>query len=562
MEVYYKLISQKEPVQPLPGVRVTEEKKDLYQILIWIVIGAGIALRLYHYFDNRSLWVDEIYLSTSIIKMSYLELATATLDYQQKAPITFLWLVRLSVELFGTGEKALRLVPLLCGVGSLLLFAKIARNYLSPLGVVLALSIMAFAPPIVYHSVEIKQYSADLFAAVLSFYLYIRYEGNLQYRALLMWGIFGSLLLWFSFPVIFILAGIAIGVSLYYLINKKWKALFRSIIPFSMWLVSFATNYFLFTHKHAEADWLVDWFRNRQGFMPQDASFLGGIVWVLKSLYRLIDYPVGVLWNSTVFDSIDSTAVRVLLKLTPLLIFFLGLGVYYISKQNKKLLLALLFPIILTLVAGLLDKYPFYERLVLFLAPIPILFLAHGCARLTNILSHKSKLSYIFPLILLGWPVWSSAKQAVDTELFWDYKYSKYRGALLYIDQHMQEGDVLYIYWNAKPAYRFYSTTYKLDLDGRELTDARFLVRDEHEYVERLRAEYGKTEGVKRIWFLYEPFLMLEIGDYDRTPPWYHQEGIKAGTFIKNDLSTIGEEIDRYTSQNVGVSLYKVYPKN
>lgn len=517
--------------------------------------------RLYHYIDNRSLWVDEIYLATSIIKMDFLELATSSLEYQQKAPILILWLVRLCVVLFGPGEMALRLIPLLGGIASLFFFLPVVRRCLSPFGAVLAMGVLALAPPLVYHSVEIKQYSTDLLATVISLYLYARYHQNMRLPALAMWGFWGALLLWFSFPVIFVLAGIATGLSIYYLVQRDWNSFFRSIVPFTMWLVSFAINFYLFTYRHTVADWLVSWFRARDGFMPLDASLAGGVKWVLQSLYRLLDYPLGVLWNSAVFDSIDNTALRILPKMALFLILFLAVGIWYFYKQNKKLLLVLLFPIALTLIASLLDKYPFYERLVVFLAPLLILFLAQGCARLTNFFASRKRWSYIFPLILLGWPLWSTARQAINTDLFLHHKKSYYREALLYIDRHLQEGDVVYVYWNIKHAYRFYNTTYNLKLEGRELTDARFLVKDEHEYVQRSRSEYKNVEGVKRIWFIHEPFLMLEIGDYDGTPPWYHREGIKGGEIIKKDISKLGNEVDQFIRPNVGVNLYQVSSK-
>lgn len=558
MQLNYKLVSPKETVKALPGVGTFERKKSTYQLLIWLIIGIGIFFRLFHYIDNRSLWVDEIYLVTSIIKMNYLELATSSLDYQQKGPIGFLWLVRLCVDLFGEGEKALRLIPFLSGIASLFVFLPVAKRYLTPFAVVLAMGIVAFAPPLIYHSVEIKQYSTDFLVSVLSLYLFVRFQNDFRLSALLTWGVLGALLLWFSFPAIFMLAGIAIGASLYYLIKKDWQAFFRSIIPFSIWLISFAANYIFFTSKHADSAWLVSWFRSRQGFMPLEASVLGAVKWIANVLYRLLDYPLDVLWAPEVFASIDNTALRVLIKMGPVLMLFWAVGIYYFYKHNRKLSLVLVVPILLTLFAALINKYPFYERLVVFLGPIPILFLAQGCTQVKNYFASPKKWSYVFPVILLFWPLWSSASMVYDTTLLGAYKRAFYRDALLYIDERLQEGDAVYIYWNAKPAYRFYNQTYGLDLKAHELTDARFLVKNEHEYVEMLRAEYAPKEGVKRIWFIYEPFLMLEIGDFDGTPAWYHHEGIKGGDIIRKDLSTIGVEVDQFIGNNIGVSLYQV----
>ncbi|EMR01851.1 glycosyltransferase family 39 protein [Cesiribacter andamanensis] len=266
---------------------------QLLAVLVWVFVVSGILLRVFHYIDNRSLWIDEIYLITSILKTDFMGLTQPELAYQQKAPIGFLWLVKLSVILLGEDERALRLVPLLCGIASLFAFLPVARYFLKPLGVVLAMGILALAPPLVYHSVEVKQYGMELLATVLALYLYSRYHNKKDWVSLLGFGWMGAVLLWFSFSAIFILAGMAIGTSLYFLYRKRWRLLRRFLLPFSLWLVSFVINFLLFTHKHAEQEWLVNWFRVRGGFAPVDFFSEAGLLWLMKALYRLLDYPPG-----------------------------------------------------------------------------------------------------------------------------------------------------------------------------------------------------------------------------------------------------------------------------
>ena len=153
---------------------------DMWAYIAWVFLALGVFLRIYHYIDNRSLWIDEVYLASSLIKMNFLELATPPLDYEQKAPIGFLWMVRLAIMAFGNGEMALRLVPLIAGIASLFIFRLVARFFLSPIGVAVALGILAFAPPLIYHSVEVKQYITGLLAATLALYLYTRYSRRLS----------------------------------------------------------------------------------------------------------------------------------------------------------------------------------------------------------------------------------------------------------------------------------------------------------------------------------------------------------------------------------------------
>jgi hypothetical protein len=528
--------------------------------LVWVALGLGLFLRIFHYIDNRSLWVDEIYLITSILKMGFVELTTPALDYQQKAPIGFLWLIKASTLLFGNGEKALRLVPFLAGVASLFVFLPVARFFLKPLGVLVAMGVLALAPPLVYHTVEVKQYGMEMLATVLALYLYTRYQKRFDYSSLLLWGIWGALLLWFSYSAIFILAGMAIGVGLYFLIRRDWKALFYSVLPFSLWCISFLLNYFLFTHKHAEQEWLVAWFRVREGFPPIPFFSLAGIKWLFQSLYRTLEYPLGVMWNADIFNTISFSPLRIMLKMPLFLFGFWALGLLFFFRKNLKVFLILLFPLLLTLLATLLEFYPYFERLLVFMAPIPILLIAKGCERFTSYFPSGARWRYVFPFIVLFWPLWSSAKQVADRSLFGDYKYSHYRNALLYINEHYQEGDIVYVYWNLEHAYHYYKQAYNLKYDMVELSDKKDEANSREEYIQNFEPEFRAAAGKKRIWFIYERFLMLNIGDYDNDPAWYHQKGVKGGKAPLSKFRTMGEERPEmaYIGSNVGVNLIEL----
>ncbi|UOQ77039.1 glycosyltransferase family 39 protein [Hymenobacter sp. 5516J-16] len=139
------------------------------------------------------------------INMGFWELATQPFQYEQKAPIGYLWVSRLSVLLFGKREMALRLFPLLCGVGTLGVFTLIARHYLKTWGAVVAVGILALSPACIYHSVEAKQYSTELFMATLCLWLYIRFHKSASLPALLTWGYWGH------HPVVFVFGHFCAG---------------------------------------------------------------------------------------------------------------------------------------------------------------------------------------------------------------------------------------------------------------------------------------------------------------------------------------------------------------
>src|SRR5437660_4867339 len=118
------------------------------RLAVAAIVAAGIALRLWQYLANASLWVDEAALARNIVDRSVLGLFSP-LDYGQVAPWGFLLVEKLAVTLFGNNEYALRLFPLLCGIASLALFYLVVREILNDVGVLVGLAMLALGLPFV-----------------------------------------------------------------------------------------------------------------------------------------------------------------------------------------------------------------------------------------------------------------------------------------------------------------------------------------------------------------------------------------------------------------------------
>lgn len=523
-----------------------------WNTLMWTIICLGIFLRIFHFFDNRSLWTDEVFLAGSLIRMDFMELATQPLEYQQKAPIGFLWMTKLAVHLFGNGEMALRLFSLICGVASLLVFLPVSRYFLRPPGALIAMCILAFAPPLIYHSVEAKQYSTELLATTIALFLFLKFHKKSDFLSLTLWGAAGAAILWFSFSSIFILAGIAFGLSLYFLAKKNFKHFFRSLLPFSMWLASFVVHYFIFLEGKPESAWLVAWFEVRGGFMPLPPTSLADFKWFLHLLYDIQRYPLGLSWTDLTHEN---QLIRVLIRMPIIPILSLAVGFVVLFRKNKKLFLILTFPILLTLFASAIKAYPLYERLMVFLAPLLILFIAYGCNRLLERFSTR-KWKYLLPLLLLAGPVWSSTSQFVNSDKFGDYKRSKQRSAFLYVNEHFREGDVVYVNWNSIHTYRFYKDSYALKFNAIEGKDPRFISENYAEYFQHLKPDIETLDGKNRVWLIYHKRVWLNIGDYDGQPEWYFKRNVAGGgSLLHEKFLELGKETDTYQNAEFNVSL-------
>ncbi len=348
--------------------------------IVYSLTGFGVFFRIFHFFQNRSQWMDEMFLSVSLVKYDFLQLATVPLEYEQKAPIGFLWSVKLCLTLFGNGDKAMRLFPLLCGIASLFLFVFVAKKFLSDLGVIISIGILALSPHLIYHSVEAKQYSTEVLCTILALYLYSRFYNRSDLKSLIYWGLAGGLLVWFAFSSIFVLAGMAGGLSLYHLYKKDWRAFSLYLIPFVIWMVSFGLNFFLFTNKHTESDWLIEWFKYREGFMP--LSLKGSVLWLTKKIFTLLNFPLGLSWFPLPERYHHIAPLLILVRMAIFHLLLIILGVIYSFKKNIHAFWILLSPILLHLFAASIMVYPFYERLTVYLSPLFILLIAFGSERM------------------------------------------------------------------------------------------------------------------------------------------------------------------------------------
>ena len=527
---------------------------QLITYLSFFILAAGAGFRLFHFFHNRSLWMDEIYLSSSLLHMSYHDLAVLPLDYQQKAPILFLWSVKLVLNTFGNSEMTLRFIPLLASLISLIIYYKVCKYFLDSWGQIIALSIFCFSPALIYHSVEIKQYAVESLATIIALYLFISYKDKIAWKSKIIWGIFGAFILWFSYASIFVFAGIAIGLSFYYLLKKEWRLLFTNLVPFLIWFVSFIINYLLFTHKHAESAWIVYWFKAYDNFMPLIPVSIHELKWFPVNLYQMMDYPLGLVWNfKKIADNFIVDAIKI--PFIPVLLLVTGLNFLY--KKDRKLCYIFLSVIAFTLIASGLYLYPLTERFWVFIAPIFILLIAFGFEYYSQKIS-SLKFRLLISIILILSPLSQSVYFLLWPAEFYKNKKSFQRESLLYIQKNYKKGDAVYVYWNDLPGYKVYKQIFNLSFEAIQGRDYRSSSTDFKSYNQQLQNDFIKFKGKKRLWLVYNTQFLTDIGDQIDEPKWYY-EGEKKG--ISNLLSEFykqGKPLNKIVTSDVTICLFSL----
>ena len=527
-----------------------------FRIQLLIIIFIGIGLRVFHYLYNRSLWMDEVYLSSSLSHLSYLDLATRVLDYEQKAPIGFLWMVKLCVNLFGYNEMALRLIPLISGIVSLFLFAKTCRYFLKPGGQLLAIMIFSLAPALIYHTVEIKQYSIECLSTIIAIYLFTIYDDRDEWKYKVKWGIFGSIIIWFSFSVIFVLAGFAISLSINHFIKKNWNRLIKNILPFSLWLISFIINYLFFTHKHAESQWIVYFFKVYENFMPFPPHTMGQLKWFPKNFIDMLDYPLGLYMNLK--DTTNNTILNyITLPLVPATLFFSG--IYSLFTYNKRIFYILISPVLFMCIASGLLLYPLVERFWVFIAPIFIIFISIGFEYFQVKIKSKTSL-WIIIILVIAAPIIQSSYSIFKPQKFYKHKKSFERESLMYVYTHLKEGDAVYNYWNNAPGYSVYKHIFDFEFKVLEGNDFRKKSKSLSHYNANLQQDFIRFKGCKRVWVICNNQFLTDIGDKVDSPLWYYKNKLAPNDNLFQQLTLIAKPIRKFVNSDITIYLFEDTP--
>jgi hypothetical protein len=479
---------------------------------IWILVGFGICLRLVQFLLNRALNGDEAVLAQSILNRSYSGLA-GLLDYDQCAPLGFLMVEKFFTNVFGTSEYSLRLWPLICGIAAMAVFPVVARRVLTEGAVRLATFLFAISCYVIFYSSCVKQYSDDvLIALVLWYNAFYIIDHKPTLTNLCMFTLLGAVAVWFSHPAVFMLAGIGLCIFLWMWRRKDWFGLKVLVVVIGVWIASFMLSYFFILSKFDVPESIL-WHWS-EAFVPFPPKNLKDLYWFIGALKELINNPGG------------------LGSLSYFLIVCLIVGISRLFSSSKIKLCVLLSPIPVALLASGIKVYPFAERVILYLVPVLLIGVAEGIEQMRYNLSKASPaLAGCFVVALFLSPVLklSNIGRGAPFLTF------EIKPVLSYIQNHIQEGDSIYLGGNSHRQMAYYSPRY-----GLERVDCvpKANVRDRIAHQERLDSLRSKS----RVWVLFS-----HVGIYD---------GINEESFAKYYLFQHGNELDRCESYRASVYLF------
>ncbi|MBD0254327.1 MAG: glycosyltransferase family 39 protein [Cytophagales bacterium] len=520
------------------------------RVLPWLIIAAGVAVRLFHFWYNRSLYYDEAHIALNLIYRDYAGLASPPLDFDQQAPLGFLWASKWCTTLFGNSEYGLRLFALLCGLLALPLFYRLVRQLLPAAGVNVALTCLAFAPPLVYHSVEVKQYETEMLATIVAFLAYFHYKDRPGLAPAVKWGLAGAGLVWFSLASVFILAGIGITAGVTALRQGGVKKSLPLLVTGGLWGASFLVNYVLFVSAGTEIAWLKEHWERQDAFMPLPPRGLGDLLWFPKIAFKALDYPLGINWQ---FLPDAGKALR--FSLLGTLFFGIGLGQ---AVRRREVGWAFAAPLLIVLAASAFKVYPVLERLLVFAAPILIVFIAFGAQAVYAFFERRSRpaVGLVLLLVFAAAPVANAARQLVRPETLGGGKQIDLRQALQYVQAHRQAADQVYVTSSFENPFRYYRQLYRYPWDKlpvRETFDNLMPSPDVDAYKQQVRTSLDFTRPGRRVWVVLYPMQLKYLDAHGKV----QVTDRLVSDVVKAVLDEKGVVENGYAGTNIFVYLYQ-----
>lgn len=473
--------------------RVSTRRLDrLLAALPWVAAVLGAALRTRAYASNQSLWSDEVMIAVNVTRRGFRALLRP-LAYYQGAPVGWLWAERAAVQALGQGELALRLVPFLASLLSIVLFVLVARRLLPAPVAALAVLLFAVCPWLIYYSTQTKQYESDVTLVLLMIWLSLRLLESPTTLAAAGWTAGAVVTVWSSHPGLLAVAAAGLGLFTAALLRRSWALLLRVAAAGVVTALAAGAVYVVSLRQLAADKPLRDYWVS--GYLPKPLRLESTISWLRSAAISLSHDPLGT-------DHARWVGVLAVL----------GLAGLVVGKRFFALTTICILGIAV-LAAATAQVYPLQGRAALFAVPVVLLLLAAATQA---------------PLVLRG-PGWRPVRVLLQTGLAvavllvavpalrttaaaarTPTTVADLRQAMTYVARHRQPGDLVLVHFAAALTAEYYAPRLDVPVNramsltpvGRRCSDASALA--------------ALVAGHRRLWLLFGQDYSAEPVDRTR----------------------------------------------
>lgn len=284
--------------------------------------------------------------------------------------------------------------------------------------------------------------------------------------------------------------------------------------------------------------------------------------WQMKDSFP--SSPIDIIWMFDTLGKFFYNPLSFKQGMDGMAIAFFVIGCISLYKRNKRFVIYVISPFIMTIFASYLQKYPFGGRLVLFLIPYALLLIGEGFYfiwQFFNNLADKFFLknqsgfadqfyqkiyknygakiiSIILGLIILYQPVVKSINLFFQPELV-----SEIKPVMSYVKQHEKPDDLIYVFQRGIYQFAYYATRYGYQpqdyINGVEDLDEQDGKKVSEQEKQRYMEDLNKLKGYKRVWIVFAHAVI--------------PDEIK---FYNAYLNQMGLRIDKFQADGAFVYLY------
>ena len=390
----------------------------IINIILILIIIFGICTSIRMLIVNRSLWFDEAAFAWSISQRNVVNLTIEKFDWNQVAPIIYIYLVKGIILVFNNSEITLRIISFMSYIVALFITYKVSKKVFKMKYALIPVAYLSTLNFILRYSNEFKPYIFDLLVTLLILYMYYLYNNN-KIPLKILFLIF-MISIWASNSVCFFIGGILIYEFIMAVKEKNYRYICKILIGSIGVGISFVIYYFFWLKNVADSEDMINYWSNSNfPLIPKGVEDL-------KKIKLLLDNIISVFNDN---------------KLIIMLFSIISLIIGMLKKDKYKIIIIL--SVLIALFASYINKFPVEPRIWLFIYPIIIIL----CFDTLNMLLNESNTSKFITICICLFMIISSR----EIYKYWDNNNVYYSGEeanyiLEYLEQNMEEDEKIYVY--------------------------------------------------------------------------------------------------------------------
>lgn len=457
-----------------------QEKIDMMiNLCCMIIIFLGVGVSLYMLYVNRTLWLDEAMGAFSFSQRNIINLTFGAFEWNQTAPVIYLYIVKFITLIFGNTEITLRVFSFISYIMLLVLAFVISNKIFKMKYPIFPVAYFASMTFILKYSNIFKVYMFETVCVLLVLLLYYLYKNNkINFKKLI---IAFMVLIWASNPSCFFIGGVLLYELGEAILNKDKNKIKQVIIGIAAVFICFIIYYLYWLNAIATSDTMQGYWANNN--FPLIPTSMADIIKAKQLCSTLIGQ----------FDNYN--LLIVFLSILSLLI-----GIYKKDKYKIIIILSML----ITLFASYINMFPVDGRMWLFIYPIMVILTFDTL----NILITNNIFNKFIVVCLALFLIFQN--KGIRTYMVKDNIYWKGEEAnplIDYVDENIKKDEKLFVYYHSIPAIK-YRLGYNNDSIGN--------YKDNIIYGTGFYNTNDNLDDIKKVVSLDKCYLLFSHFYYDR----------------------------------------------